>query len=115
MAAVSYTHRQTMTREEAKKCAALFRSHGEELDGILVCLPNFGEETAIADAIADSGLNIPVLVQACNDDFDKLQLENRRDAFCGKLSCCNNLYQRGIKYSLTARHTTDIGLSLIHI
>ena len=25
---------QTMTREEAKKCAALFRSHGEELDGI---------------------------------------------------------------------------------
>ncbi len=100
---------QTMTREEAKKCAALFRSHGEELDGILVCLPNFGEETAIADAIADSGLNIPVLVQACNDDFDKLQLENRRDAFCGKLSCCNNLYQRGIKYSLTARHTTDIG------
>ena len=95
---------ETMTYDEAKKCAALFRAHADEIDGILVCLPNFGEETGVADAIKLSGLNVPILIQACADDFDKLQLENRRDAFCGKLSLCNNLYQYGIRYSLTAKH-----------
>ena len=71
---------QTMTYEEAEKCAALLRKNQEQLDGIIVCLPNFGEETAVADAIRKSRCNLPILVQACDDDFDKLQLENRRDA-----------------------------------
>ena len=99
---------QTMTYEEAQKCAALFRRHADELVGIIICLPNFGEETGIADAIQWSRCDVPILVQACDDDFDKLQLENRRDAFCGKLSLCNNLYQYGIKYSLTERHTCPV-------
>jgi len=95
---------ETMTYEEAKKCAALLRAHAQEMDGIIVCLPNFGEETGVADAIRMSGCDLPILVQACPDDLDSLQLENRRDAFCGKLSVCNNLYQYGIKYSLTSSH-----------
>lgn len=99
---------ETMTYDEAQKCASLFRAHAEEIDGIIVCLPNFGEETGVADAIRWSRLDCPVLIQACDDDFDKLQLENRRDAFCGKLSLCNNLWQYGIKYTLTARHTCPV-------
>ena len=99
---------ETMTYEEARKCAALFRERADELDGIVICLPNFGEETGIADAIKWSKCDVPILIQACDDDFDKLQLENRRDAFCGKLSLCNNLYQYGIKYTLTARHTCPV-------
>ncbi len=99
---------ETMTYEEALKCAKLFRAHSEEIDGIIVCLPNFGEETGVADAIKKSGLNCPILIQACDDDFDKLDLANRRDAFCGKLSLCNNLRQQGIKYSLTSRHTCPV-------
>ncbi len=99
---------ETMTYEEAQKCAKLFREHADAIDGIIICLPNFGEETGIADAIKWSKCDVPILVQACDDDFDKLQLENRRDAFCGKLSLCNNLYQYGIKYSLTARHTCPV-------
>ena len=90
---------QTMTYEEAVKCAELFRRHADEIDGIIVCLPNFGEETGVSDAIRLSRLDCPILIQACDDDLDKLQLENRRDAFCGKLSLCNNLYQYGIKYT----------------
>ena len=105
---------QTMTYEEAKKCAALFRAHSAEIEGIIVCLPNFGEETGVADAIKMSGLNVPILVQACDDDLDKLQLENRRDAYCGKLSLCNNLYQYGIPYSLTARHTCPVDSEEFH-
>lgn len=99
---------QTMTYEEAQKCANLFRNHADEIDGVIICLPNFGEETGIADAIRMSKLDCPILIQACDDDFDKLQLVNRRDAFCGKLSLCNNLYQYGIKYTLTSRHTCAI-------
>ncbi|MGI6214263.1 MAG: L-fucose/L-arabinose isomerase family protein [Christensenellales bacterium] len=99
---------QTMSYEEAKKCAKLFRDNMDKIDGIIVSLPNFGEETGIADALKWSKCDVPILIQACDDDFDKLQLENRRDAFCGKLSVCNNLYQYGIKYSLTARHTCPV-------
>ena len=105
---------QTMTYEEAKKCAALFRAHSDEIEGIIVCLPNFGEETGVADAIKMSGLNVPILIQACDDDLDKLQLENRRDAYCGKLSLCNNLYQYGIPYTLTARHTCPVDSEEFH-
>lgn len=99
---------QTMTYEEAQKCARLFRDNADKLDGIIISLPNFGEETGIADAIKWSKCDVPILVQACDDDFDKMQLENRRDAFCGKLSLCNNLWQYGIKYSLTKRHTCPV-------
>ena len=99
---------ETMTYDEARKCAELFRKHADEIDGVIVCLPNFGEETGVADAIKWSKLDCPILIQACDDDFDKLQLENRRDAFCGKLSLCNNLRQHGIRYSLTARHTCPV-------
>lgn len=99
---------QTMTHEEAKKCAKLFERCRDRMDGIIICLPNFGEETGIADAIRMSHCDLPILIQACDDDFDRLQLENRRDAFCGKLSLCNNLRQYGIKYSLTARHTCAV-------
>ncbi|NLO84127.1 MAG: fucose isomerase [Clostridiales bacterium] len=99
---------QTMTHEEAVKCAALLKAHSDEIDGLIVCLPNFGEESAVADAIKLSKLDCPVLIQACDDDFDKLQVENRRDAFCGKISLCNSLYQYGIKYTLTARHTCPV-------
>ena len=103
---------ETMTYEEAVKCAELFRRHADEIDGVIICLPNFGEETGIADAIRMSKLDCPILIQACDDDFDKLDLANRRDAFCGKLSLCNNLYQYGIKYTLTTKHTCAIDSDL---
>ena len=93
--------------QDATKCAELFKAHADEIDGILVTLPNFGEERAIADAIRRSGLNVPVLVQAYPDDVDKLTAANRRDSFCGKMSACNNLKQYGIPYSLTTLHTVS--------
>lgn len=99
---------QTMAYDEAQKCAALFRARAAEIDGIIVCLPNFGEEAGVADAIRLSGLDVPILVQASADEFGKMQLENRRDAFCGKLSLCNNLYQYGIKYTLTQKHVCAV-------
>ena len=57
--------------EHAKRCADLFRRHADEIDGILVCLPNFGDEKGVADTLSSSGLNVPVLVQAYPDDLDQ--------------------------------------------
>ncbi|MGQ9626776.1 MAG: L-fucose/L-arabinose isomerase family protein [Anaerolineae bacterium] len=93
------------TWQDAQKCAALFREHREEIDGILVLLPNFGDEKGVADTIKLSGLRVPILVQAYPDDLAQLTVERRRDSFCGKISVCNNLRQYGYPFSLTRMHT----------
>jgi len=93
------------TWEHAKRCAGLFRANRDKIDGVLVCLPNFGDEKGVADTLKLAELNVPVLVQAYPDDLDQLSVERRRDAFCGKISVCNNLRQYGIPFSLTEDHT----------
>lgn len=93
--------------EDAHKCADLFKQHRDEIDGILVTLPNFGDERAVANSIRFANLDVPVLVQAFPDDAQQMTIAYRRDAFCGKMSSCNNLRQYGIKFSLTTLHTID--------
>lgn len=93
------------TYEHAKVCADLFKKHADEIDGLLVILPNFGDEKGVADTIKLSGLKVPILVQAYPDDLDSLDVVRRRDAFCGKISVCNNLRQYGFDFSLTTQHT----------
>ncbi|HTQ09116.1 MAG TPA: L-fucose/L-arabinose isomerase family protein [Fimbriimonadaceae bacterium] len=92
---------------EARACGDLFKKNADRIDGILVTLPNFGDERAIANSIRFSGLDVPVLVHAFGDDTKRMTLADRRDSFCGKMSCCNNLKQYGFKYTLTTRHTVD--------
>ena len=94
------------TYEDAKICASLFKANRDDIDGILVVLPNFGDERAVADTIKLSGLKVPILVQAYPDELDALNVERRRDSFCGKVSVCNNLQQYGFKFTLTKKHTT---------
>ena len=96
------------TWQHAKACADLFRRHRDRLDGVLVCLPNFGDEKGVADALKLAALDVPVLVQAYPDDLKELHVQRRRDAFCGKISVCNNLRQYGIRYSLTDSHTVYV-------
>lgn len=101
------------TREDGLKCAELFRAHRDEIDGIIVSLPNFGFEIGIINAISVADLNVPILVQACDDENDKVDLDSRRDAFCGKISVCNNLYQYGIPFTDTTLHTYSIHSPLL--
>ena len=96
------------TREDGMKCAELFRQHRDDIDGIIVSLPNFGFEIGIINAISIADLNVPIMVQACDDENDKVDLDSRRDAFCGKISVCNNLYQYGIPFTDTTLHTYSI-------
>ncbi|MDR1510724.1 MAG: hypothetical protein LBS53_13950 [Synergistaceae bacterium] len=96
------------TLADAKLCAELFYRHRGEIDGVIVLLPNFGDEVAIAETLKRAALGVPVLTQASNDDPSHVDLDGRRDSFCGKLSVCNNLYQYGIPYTLTETHTCDV-------
>ena len=96
------------TWEHARACADLFRKQRDRIAGVVVILPNFGDEKGVADSLKLAGLGVPVLVQACPDDLDQLGVERRRDAFCGKISVCNNLRQYGIPFSLTASHTVPV-------
>jgi L-fucose isomerase-like protein len=93
------------TLHDAEECAALFKAHRADIDGILVTLPNFGDERGVANSVRLSGLDVPVLVQAFPDENDKMTVADRRDSFCGKMSACNNLRQYGIAYTLTTLHT----------
>ena len=92
------------TYQDARRCAELFRQQATQLDGVLVCLPNFGDEKAVADTLRLAGLSLPVLVQAYPDDPARLSVERRRDAYCGKISVCNNLRQYGLPFTLPQRH-----------
>ena len=92
------------TYADARKCAELFARHRNTLDGVLVVLPNFGDEKGVADVLKLAKLDLPVLIQAYPDDLGSLSPARRRDGFCGKISVCNNLKQAGIKFSLTEKH-----------
>jgi len=100
-------HGAVETHEEAKRCAALFRAVSDRVEGVIVSLPNFGDERAIADTLRLASLNVPVLIQATPDTPSKMGIAHRRDSFCGKMSACNNLKQYGIPYSLTTLHTVS--------
>ncbi len=92
---------------DAHKLADLFKANRDVIDGVLVTLPNFGDERAIANVLRWAGLNVPVLVHAFPDDPTDMTLANRRDSFCGKMSACNNLRQYGIPFTLTRGHTMN--------
>jgi len=96
------------TLEDAGKCAELFAAKASQIDGIIVTLPNFGDERGVAETIKRSGLDVPILIQAEPDAADRMGIDRRRDSFCGKISVCNNLRQAGIAFSLTRTHTVPV-------
>ena len=102
-------HGSIESLEDAEKCAQLLAANAGKIDGLLVTLPNFGDERAVANAIKWSGLKVPVLIQAFPDVAGKMTLADRRDSFCGKMSVCNNLRQYNIPFSLTTLHTVAPG------
>lgn len=92
---------------DALSCAQLFRAERDNIAGILVSLPNFGDEKSVLRVLRELDKPVPILVHAFPDSVAKLDYEHRRDAFCGKISVCSNLQQAGIPFSLTQLHTVD--------
>ena len=93
------------TREEGAIFADFLKEHEGKYDGIIISLPNFGDENGIKEAIKD--VNVPILVQAYPDELDKMDFDNRRDAFCGKLGLCAVLKQMKTKFVTTESFTVD--------
>ena len=87
------------TPEEGRKYAAFLATHRGEYDGVILSLPNFGDENGAVVALRDAG--VPILVQAYPDEIGKMDFSHRRDSVCGKIAMCNVLRQAGIKYTLT--------------
>lgn len=96
------------SRADALLYARHFRANRDAIDGIVILLPNFGDEIAAVETLSESGLNVPVLLQASNDEIDKVDVHSRRDAYCGKISVANNLFQYGIPFTETTTHTCDV-------
>lgn len=91
------------TVQEGQKYANFLREHRGQYDGIILCLPNFGDENGAVTALKEAG--VPILIQAYPDDLDKMAPELRRDAFCGKLSVTDVFRQVGIKFTALRPHT----------
>ena len=89
------------TIKEGAMYAKFLEEHKGEYDGVIVCLPNFGDENGASVALKD--VTVPVLVQAYPDELDKMDFAHRRDAFCGKIAMCNVLRQLKIPYTLTSK------------
>ncbi len=94
--------------EDAVLYSDYFKQHEKEIQGIIVTLPNFGDEIGIVETLERTALKVPVLVHAWDDITNEMDMPRRRDAFCGKLSVCNNLYQRNIPFTNTTLHTCSI-------
>ena len=90
------------TPREGEIYANFLREHRGEYDGVILCLPNFGDETGAVAALKDAG--VPILIQAYPDDLDKMAPEVRRDAFCGKFSIMDVFYQYGLKFTALKPH-----------
>ena len=84
------------TRKEGAVFADFLAEHNGEYDGLILCLPNFGDENGIKEAIKD--VQVPILLQAYPDELGKLDFANRRDAFCGKLGLCAVLKQMKVPF-----------------
>ena len=88
------------TRSEGKIYADFLEQNKGKFDGVILCMPNFGDENGAAVALENA--NVPVLVQAYPDEIGNMDFAHRRDAVCGKFAMCNVLRQCKIKYTFTS-------------
>jgi L-fucose isomerase-like protein len=95
------------TREEGLKFASFLQANRGKFDGVILSLPNFGDENGAIVALAEA--HVPILVQAYPDELDKMAPALRRDAFCGKMSIMDVFHQRGIPFTALEPHTVRPG------
>ena len=91
------------TPAEGQLYANFLREQRGKFGGVVLCLPNFGDETGAIAALRDAG--VPILVQAYPDELDKMSPDLRRDAFCGKFSIMDVFKQYGLPFTALPPHT----------
>jgi L-fucose isomerase-like protein len=93
------------TVEEGRKYAEFLNLNRGKFDGVILCLPNFGDENGAVAALRDA--NVPILIQAYPDELEKMGPEKRRDAFCGKFSIMDVFTQFNIPFTALKPHTVN--------
>ena len=91
------------TVREGEIYANFLKRNKGKYDGVILCLPNFGDETGAVAALQDAG--VPILIQAYPDELDKMSPAFRRDSFCGKFSIMDVFFQYGVKFTALKPHT----------
>jgi L-fucose isomerase-like protein len=89
--------------EEGRKYAKFLEDNRGKFEGVILCLPNFGDETGAVSALQDAG--VPIYILAYPDELDKMDFKLRRDAFCGKFSIMDVFYQYQLPYTVFPPHT----------
>ena len=89
--------------EEGHKYAKFLEDNKGKFEGVILCLPNFGDETGAVSALQDAG--VPIFILAYPDEPDKMKFHQRRDAFCGKFSIMDVFYQYQLPYTVFPPHT----------
>lgn len=95
------------TPAEGEVYANFLRAHRGEFGGVILSLPNFGDETGAVAALKDAG--VPIWIQAYPDDYDLMGPATRRDSFCGKISIMDVFRQYGVKFTALKPHTVRPG------
>jgi L-fucose isomerase-like protein len=93
------------TVAEGEAYAKFLKANEGKFDGVILSLPNFGDENGAVAALEDCG--VPILIQAFPDDLDKMAPDLRRDSFCGKLSIMDVFYQNEMVYTALKPHTVS--------
>jgi L-fucose isomerase-like protein len=88
--------------EEGRRFARFLADSSGRFDGVILCLPNFGDETGAVAALQD--VNVPIMIQAYPDEKNRMGFSHRRDAFCGKFSVMDVLGQYGVKFTTFRPH-----------
>ncbi len=89
--------------EEGRKYAKFLDDNRGKFDGVVLVLPNFGDETGAVSALQDAA--VPIYILAYPDELDKMGFEVRRDAFCGKFSIMDVFYQYQLPFTVFPPHT----------
>lgn len=92
-------------KNEGLLYAEWLASHKGEYDGVIICLPNFGDENGAVPAVLDCGT--PILIQAYPDEIGKMDFARRRDAFCGKFSIMDVFHQYRLPFTVFEPHVVS--------
>jgi len=92
---------------EGEVFANFLRAQRGKFGGVIVCLPNFGDETGAVAALQEAGT--PIFIQAYPDETDRMGPALRRDSFCGKISIMDVFRQYGVKFTALKPHTVQPG------
>ncbi|MCF7943839.1 MAG: hypothetical protein K9L21_05370 [Spirochaetia bacterium] len=95
------------TVDEGIIYANFLKQHDGEFDGIILCLPNFGDETGAIAALKH--VQVPIFIHAYPDNLDEMGPAQRRDAFCGKISIMDLFKQYGIRFTVQKPHVVNPG------